>query len=89
MWHEIAWTDESEHHIARHDVIPTEVHEVLQGEPKLYRQGREDTRLVFGATNSGRYLLVVLVESLDGRDYVVTARDMTPGEKRNFKYKGR
>lgn len=89
MWHEIAWTDESEHHIARHDITPADVHEGLQGEPKLYRHGRENTTLVFGSTHSGRYLLVVLAEALDGRDYVVTARDMTAGEKKNFKQKGK
>lgn len=89
MWHEIAWTDDSEHHIARHGVTPPDVHEVLQGEPKLYRQGREGTTLVFGTTDSGRHLLVVLAESPDGRDYIVTARDMTPGEKKNFKHKGK
>lgn len=89
MWHEVAWTDESESHIARHDVTPTDVHEVLQSKPKFYRQGRDGTVLVFGTTNSGRHLLVVLAESLDGRDYVITARDMTHGEKRNFKQKGK
>ncbi|MGP6174048.1 hypothetical protein [Corynebacterium sp. A21] len=89
MWHEIAWTDDSEQHIARHDVTPAEVHEVLQGDPKLYRQGRGNTTLVFGITDSGRHLLVVLADSLDGRDYVVTAREMTSGEKKNFKDKGK
>lgn len=88
MWHEIAWTDESEQHIARHGVTPADVHEVLQADPKLYRTGRDNTALVFGTTNPGRHLLVVLAEALDGRDYVVTARDMTPGEKKNFKHKG-
>lgn len=89
MWHELAWNDENERHIARHNVTPAEVHEVLQGEPKLYQSGRDDTKLVFGVTDSGRHLLVVLADSLDGRDYVVTARDMTAGEKRNFKNKGK
>lgn len=31
---------------------------------------------------------MVLTESLDSRDHVVTAREMTPGEKKNFKHKG-
>ncbi len=40
---------------------------------------------VFGRTDSGRYLLVILVEG-DDRDtwWVVTARDMTASERRNY-----
>jgi hypothetical protein len=34
-------------------------------------------------------LLVVLADALDGRDYVVTARDMTDTERRAFTEKGR
>lgn len=49
---------------------------------------RDDTEYVFGTTGTGRYLLVVLTEALDGRDYVVTARDMTTQERRTFQRKG-
>jgi uncharacterized protein len=44
---------------------------------------------VFGTTDTGRYLLVVLAESIDGRTYVVTARDMTNAERQAFRRKGR
>jgi hypothetical protein len=37
----------------------------------------------------GRHLLVVLAEAADGRDYVVTARDMDNDEKASFSRKGR
>ena len=40
-------------------------------------------------TAAGRYLLVVVAEGLDGRDFIVTARDMTDNEKRTFRAKGR
>jgi hypothetical protein len=50
---------------------------------------REIRWTVFGTTNSGRYLLVVLAEASDGRDYVVTARDMTDAERQAFQRKGR
>jgi hypothetical protein len=33
--------------------------------------------------------LVVLAEALDGRDYVVTARDMSEAERQAFRRKGR
>src|SRR5262249_4827929 len=52
-------------------------------------QGREGTRLVFAVTSSGRYLFVVVTQAADGRDFIVTARDMTNSEKRTFREKGR
>jgi hypothetical protein len=41
-----------------------------------------------GTSNEGRHLLVVVTEGADGRDFVVTARDMTDSEKRLFREKG-
>jgi hypothetical protein len=79
------WTDESEHHIwTRHRVTPAEVEEVVNTRPRLVEPGRDDTECVFGTTDAGRYLVVVLTEALDGRDYVVTARNMNNTERRTF-----
>jgi uncharacterized protein len=52
-------------------------------------KGPEETEYVFGTTDGGRYLLVVLTDSIDGRAYVVTARDMTNAERQAFRRKGR
>ena len=81
---EIRWTEESEDHIARHGVAPIEVEQVLYSRPRLVAKGRDDVRLVFGTTDSGRHLAVVLSEAEDGRLFVVTARDMTESERRAF-----
>lgn len=89
MGHEVSWNDENETHVARHGVTPDEVHQVLDSDPRVYRSSRQDTRLVFGTTHIGRHLVVVLADALDGRDYVVTARDMTPKEKTTFQRKTR
>lgn len=51
--------------------------EALYGRPGLVEPGRGGTRLVYCTTTAGRYLLVVVAEAPDGRDFVVTARDMT------------
>jgi len=51
--------------------------------------GRDDTTEVLGQTDSGRLLLVVVTEASDGRDFVVTARDMTVAEKRMFRERSR
>src|ERR1700689_935981 len=74
---EIRWTDRSEDHIAAHNVTPDEVDQVLYARPRLVLKGAEGTEYAFGTTDEGRYLLIVLAESIDGRSYVVTARDMT------------
>jgi uncharacterized protein len=86
---EIRWTDKSEDHIAAHNVTPDEVEQVLYTRPRLVLKGPEGTEYMFGTTDEGRYLLVVLTESIDGRAYVVTARDMTRAERQAFRQKGR
>lgn len=82
---ELKWTDSNEAHIARHGVAPIEVEQVLSSEPLVWVNGREGTKLVYGQSYSGRLLLVVLADSEDGRNFVVTSRDMTVKEARTFK----
>lgn len=86
---EIRWTDDSEDHIARHDVSPAEVEEVVYMRPRLIDPGRNDTELVFGRTVAGRYVLVVLAEAEDGRSTIVTAREMTDSDRRRFHQRAR
>lgn len=86
---EIRWTERAEEHIAAHNVTPDEVEQVVNTRPRLVLRGRESTEYVFGTTTAGRHLMVVLAEAIDGRDFVVTARDMTGGERQTFRRKGR
>lgn len=79
------WDDYRIEHVAEHGVEPEEVREVC--EDSLHwarRQGRNRYRL-YGQTAEGRYLFVVLehVESTIFKP--ITARDMTEGEKQNFR----
>ncbi len=37
----------------------------------------------------GRHLFVVVSQAADGRDFVITAREMTRSERRRFREKGR
>jgi uncharacterized protein len=85
---DIYWTDDSETHIARHGVTPEEVEQSTH-RPFYTMPGRDGTTLLFGQTNAGRYLVVVLSGSGDGRWYVVTARDMTDSERRVYKKKAK
>ncbi len=56
--------------------------------PWLRTAERDRTTLVLGTSDEGRHLLVVVSEAADGRDFVVTAREMTNNEKRLFREKG-
>jgi hypothetical protein len=85
MFGEVMWTEDSEAHIGRHNVTPLEVEQVLYSQPRLAVAGRDDATEVLGTTDAGRLLLVVVTEATDGRDFVVTARDMTANEKRVFR----
>ncbi len=64
----------------------SEVHEVVLERPYWMTGGRNDTTLVYGRTHAGRYLFVVAVDD-HGEAFVVTARDMTTGEKRTYQRK--
>ena len=84
---ELIWSEESEEHIARHAVTPEEVHEVV-AERYARVRGRAGVSLVYGRTRGGRPLLVVLAPTEAGAATVVTARDLTPAERRSVRRKG-
>jgi hypothetical protein len=88
-WREIRWTEESEVHIARHKVTPDEVEQVVNTHPRLTKTGRGGTELIYGTTDAGRYLLIVVSEALDGLDFIVTARDMDLDEQQEFRRQAR
>ncbi|MEZ4859848.1 MAG: BrnT family toxin [Caldilineaceae bacterium] len=81
----LEWDNYRIEHIARHDVEPDEVEEVCD-DPlhRARREGRNRYR-IYGQSAAGRYLFVV-IEHIQGNAYKpITARDMTPGEKHNFR----
>ena len=89
MSSDIAWSEASEAHIARHDVSPSEVAEALTSRPQRVAPGRDGTTLIYAQTSEGRYLFVVTAEGEDGRTVIVTARTMNNTERRSFSRKGR
>ena len=68
----------------KHGIIFDEVEEVCLSRRIVVRRGREGLHRVFGRTNEGRYLLVVLKYMSPGTWIVVTARDMLPAERRLY-----
>ena len=70
---------------SRHGVEFEEAEEVCLSRRAHVRRTRSGLYKVFGRTNAGRYLLVVLVPREAGVWKVVTARDMTQTERRLFR----
>jgi uncharacterized protein len=66
-----------------------EVEELLDGKPKFrfvengHRPG-EDVYAALGQTEAGRYLIAFFIVKPDGRALPLSARDMTPGERKLY-----
>lgn len=76
------WDEENTDHIADHGVDPYEAEYVIRY-AKAFRRALGEKFSVYGQTDSGRYLMVVFAPKGGNRVRVVTARDLTPKEKRN------
>jgi len=77
------WDERNVEHILLHQVTPDEAEEACSNRPHV-RRTRQGRLLVYGRTDTGRYLLVVIQPR--GKDIarVITARDMTTKEKRFY-----
>lgn len=87
---ELVWDETNETHIARHNVKPEEVEEVVfDSSSKFLRTRRREILrfLALGLTEAGRYLFVVMEPLPRNQAYVITARDMSDEERRRFKSK--
>ena len=80
----LVWTSKNASHIARHEITPSEIEEVMFGGTPLIRKGRENVYYSYGQTGSGRYLFVVFVLWNSGQGFVVTARQMTEAERKLY-----
>lgn len=73
----------------KHRVQQYEVVEVFEGNPffrfveKGHRKG-ENVYAALGQTVGGRYLIVFFVYKQDSRALILSARDMTQAERRNY-----
>jgi uncharacterized DUF497 family protein len=76
----------------KHRVSEVEVEEVLQGRPsfrfaeKGHRPG-EDVYAALGRTDTGRFLIVFFVYKEDAHALIVSAREMTPTERKRYERK--
>ena len=86
----LIWFDQIIDKLARkHNVNQIEVAEVLAKEPYFrfiergHRPG-ENIYAAMGQTPNGRYLIVFFVYKKDGRAIILSARDMTPAERKRY-----
>jgi uncharacterized DUF497 family protein len=82
---DLIWTEDNVEHIARHGVEPYEVEEAIWDDPHVRRGPGRSRYRVYGQTDGGRYLFVVLDREYDEVFYVVTARDMDVREKQRYR----
>jgi len=78
------WDEQNIEHIANHGVEPFEAEQILAN-AHLIRKADRGKYVAYGQTFAGRYLMVVFARKEQGRIRIVTARDMTPSEKRNLR----
>ena len=73
----------------KHNVTQLEVREVFNKKPlfrfveKGHRSG-ENVYLAMGRTEAGRYLIVIFILKHDQRAFILSARDMTRTERKQY-----
>jgi len=75
--------------LVKHQVDRDEVAELFAAEPRLnFVEGGErpdeDLYAARGQTEAGRYLVVFFVHKLDGSALIISAREMSVGERRRY-----
>lgn len=78
------WDSWNIEHIARHGVDPSEAEAIGRSHLAVVIRGREGRHLVYGQTEEGRYLLIVLSARGGGCVRIITARDMSEHERRFY-----
>ena len=86
----LVWLDEVIEKLSqKHNVSPHEVKEILESDPRFrfvekgHREG-ENVYSALGQTRGGRYLIVFFVYKKGGGALVLSARDMTPRERKRY-----
>lgn len=87
---EIVWLEGIVDKLAvKHAVLPSEVEEVLNNNPKfrfIERGDRadEDVYMALGRTNAGRYLAVLFIHKQNNAALILSARNMADKERKLY-----
>lgn len=88
--YEVIWSQDFVDKMERkHRVMPDEIEAVLFSKPHIRRveKGRvqgEDLYVAYGQTAAGRYLMVFFILKYQTAALPISARDMTPAERRYY-----
>ena len=88
--YEVIWKERFVEKLAdKHDVFTDEVEEILFSSPHVRRaeKGRikgENLYAAYGQTEAGRYLVVFFIRKRRYAALPISARDMTPAERRYY-----
>ena len=88
--YEVIWKERFVEKLAdKHDVFTDEVEEILFSSPHVRRaeKGRikgENLYAAYGQTGAGRYLVVFFIRKRRFAALPISARDMTPAERRYY-----
>jgi len=86
----LIWLDEIEEKLyTKHNVEPSEVREALNNKPhfRFVENGQragENVYLALTRSEAGRYLIIFFVYKSDRRALILSARDMTRTERRQY-----
>ncbi|MFZ4657922.1 MAG: BrnT family toxin [Caldilineaceae bacterium] len=75
---------EQKHNVESDEVEAVFEHDVLIKRAEKGHRPDEDVYAAYGQTNAGRYLVVFFVYKQDRRALIISARDMTPTERRYY-----
>jgi len=87
---DIIWLDRIVEKLAwKHNVLPSEVEEVLTGKCRVFRKEKgkiegEHLYNALGKTETGRYLSVFFIKKLGNKALIITSRDMTKNERKRY-----
>ena len=87
---DIVWLDRILEKIAwKHNVLPSEVEEVLSGDCRIFRKEKgkvegEHLYNALGKTEAGRFLSVFFIRKLGNKALIITARDMNKRERKRY-----
>lgn len=87
---EIIWQQQFVEKLAiKHGVEKTEVEEVLSNHPRFRFVSKgnrvgEDVYSAMGQTDAGRYLIAFFIQKPNRSALIISARDMTRMERRNY-----
>ncbi|MEO0455457.1 MAG: BrnT family toxin [Cyanobacteria bacterium P01_A01_bin.114] len=88
--YEIIWKAQFiEKLLIKHSVVTDEVEQVLFSQPLVRKANKgkikgEDVYIAYGQTDAGRYLIVIWIRKNQIAALPISARDMTPKERKHY-----